>query len=176
MTGQPLYILAPFVPTPEEVVDHMLRLADVTSEDVVYDLGCGDGRVVIAAARKFGARGVGVDIEPYNISESQANARQAEVEDLTTFRVEDALAVDFSPATVITLYLVGWSTMKFKPLLARDARPGTRIVSHNYSLEGWEPMEVKTVVDADGKTHTLYLWVMGEYGEPRSRPVREAQD
>src|SRR6267143_474680 len=101
MTAPQRYILAPYVATPADVVDRMLRLAEVTNKDLVYDLGCGDGRMVIAAAKDFGARGVGVDIEPYWIEESMRKAKKAGVEHLTTFRVEDAMSVDLSPASVV---------------------------------------------------------------------------
>ena len=109
---EPLYILAPYVPTPLDVVERMLELAQVTSRDTIYDLGCGDGRIVITAARKYGARGVGVDIEQHWATESQTNAQQAGVEDLVTFSAADALTVDLTPATVVTLYLVEWSTAR----------------------------------------------------------------
>ena len=160
MTEEPRYILAPFVPTPHDVVDQMLMLANVTSEDLVYDLGCGDGRIIIAAARQCGARGLGVDIEPYWIEASQANARQTGVEHLVTFKLQDALTVDLSPATVLMLYLVHWSTTKFRPLITSMAKPGTRIVSHSFSMDNWAPVKVKKFVDANGDARTLYLWIV----------------
>ncbi len=154
-----MYILAPFVPTPPDVVDRVLSLAEVTSLDLVYDAGCGDGRIVIAAARRCGARGLGVDIEPHWIDESRAKARQAEVEHLVIFKVQDVLTLDFSPATVVFLYLVEWSTRKVEPLLKSMVRPGTRIVSLSFCMGNWEPAKVDRFVDANSAQRTLYLWI-----------------
>lgn len=150
--------LAPSAATPPDVVDRMLTLAKVGPRDVVYDLGCGDGRIVIAAAQKFGARGVGVDIEPALIAQAEAAAREAGVADRVTFRVQDAMTVDVRPATVVTLYLLAASNVKLRPVLTRQLRPGARIVSHNYPIGDWEPQTVDTFVDARGATRTLYLW------------------
>jgi hypothetical protein len=112
--------LAPFVPTPNDVVERMLTLAGVTEDDVVYDLGCGDGRIVIAAAREFGARGVGVDIDPQRIAEANANAEQAGVQHLVRFIEQDAMQVDVSDATVVTLYLLSSSNARLRPILTRQ--------------------------------------------------------
>jgi SAM-dependent methyltransferase len=150
--------LAPYVPTPSDVVDRMLVLAGVTAKDVVYDLGCGDGRIVIAAAQRYGARGVGVDIDPERVAESQANARKAGVEKLVTFRQQDALTVDVSPATVVTLYLLSASNLKLRPLLTRQLKPGARIVSHSFAMGDWEPAAVDRFQDSRGIERTLYLW------------------
>jgi SAM-dependent methyltransferase len=150
--------LAPYVPTPQEVVDRMLELAAVTSKDVVYDLGCGDGRIVITAARKYGARGVGVDIDPERIKESEANAKREAVEQLVSFKLQDAMTVDLSPATVVTLYLLSSSNLKLRPLLTRQLRPGARIVSHAFSMGDWEADKIDYFQDANGNTRTLYLW------------------
>jgi SAM-dependent methyltransferase len=152
------YSLAPYVPTPQDVAERMLELAQVTSKDVVYDLGCGDGRLVITAAKKYGARGVGVDIDPERIAESQANAKAAGVEQLVSFKLQDALEVDVSPATVITLYLLSSSNLKLRPILTRQLRPGARIVSHAFSMGDWRPDKVETFTDGNGSTRTLYLW------------------
>lgn len=149
---------APFVATPPDVVDRMLALAGVTSNDVVYDLGCGDGRIVIAAALKFGARGVGVDIDPELVARAQAEARAAGVADRATFAVQDAMTVDVTPATVVTLYLLAASNVKLRPMLTKQLRPGARIVSHNYPIGDWEPERVDTFKDARGTTRTLFLW------------------
>lgn len=157
--------LAPYVPTPQDVVERMLAMAGVTSQDVVYDLGCGDGRLVITAATKYGAHGVGVDIDPERIAESQANARKAGVEELVTFRVQDAMTVDVTPATVVTLYLLSSSNLKLRPLLTKQLKPGARIVSHAFSMGDWEPEKVDTFQDANGSTRTLYLWRAD--GKPR---------
>ena len=150
--------LAPFVPTPPDIVDRMLTLAEVTSKDVVYDLGSGDGRIPIAAAQKYGARGVGIDIDPQRIKESQDNARVAGVEKLVEFRLQDALTVDVSPATVVTLYLLSSSNLKLRPMLTKQLRPGARIVSHAFSMGDWEPLKVDDFRDSSGMVSTLYLW------------------
>ena len=151
--------LAPFIPTPEDVVDRMLSLASVTSADVVYDLGCGDGRIPIAAAKKHGAHGVGIDIDPKRIEESKANAKAAGVEHLVRFRVENALTADVSPATVVTLYLLSSSNQALRPLLQRQLKPGSRIVSHAFSMgSDWPADKVDQFVSARGDEVTLYLW------------------
>jgi len=159
LTLLPQQSLAPYVPTPEDVVERMLMLAEVNESDVVYDLGCGDGRIPIAAARKYGARGVGVDIDPRRIAESRANARAAGVEHLVEFRLEDALAVDVSPATVVTLYLLGSSNAKLRPLLTKQLRPGARVVSHAFSMgPTWPADRIDRFTTIRGDEITLYLW------------------
>jgi SAM-dependent methyltransferase len=150
--------LAPFVPTPEDVVDRMLALAGVTAHDVVYDLGCGDGRIVITAAERFGARGVGVDIDPQRIAESKANAERAGVSHLVTFIQQDAVEVDLSDATVVTLYLLSSSNMKLRPMLTTQLESDARIVSHAFAMGDWEPDQVDLFTDARGNTRKLYLW------------------
>ena len=159
-TRQPLGArsLAPFVATPMDVVDRMLTLAKVGPRDVVYDLGCGDGRIVIAAAQKFGARGVGVDIDARLINQAEANAKASGVADRVRFVVEDALEVDVSDATVVTLYLLSASNVKLRPILTKQLRRGARIVSHSFAIGDWEPDVVDTFVDAAGTSRTLYLW------------------
>ena len=149
---------APYVPTPPDVVNRMLALASVTSRDVVYDLGSGDGRIIIAAAQKLGARGVGVDIDPVRIAEAQRNAARAQVEHLVTFRLEDALDTDVSEATVVTLYLLSAQNVALRPILTRQLRPGARIVSHNFAMGDWEPDVVDVFTSADERSRTLYLW------------------
>lgn len=150
--------LAPFVPTPNDVVSRMLTLAGVTENDVVYDLGCGDGRIVIAAARDFGARGVGVDIDPQRIAEANANAEQAGVQHLVEFIEQDAMTVDVSDATVVTLYLLSSSNARLRPILTRQLPTGARIVSHAFSMGDWDPDVIDRFEDARGSTRTLYLW------------------
>lgn len=150
--------LAPFVPSPPEVVDRMLTLAKVGPGDVVYDLGCGDGRIVIAAAQKFGARGVGVDIDPRLVIQAEANAKAAGVQNRVKFLIEDAMKVDVSDATVVTLYLLSASNVKLRPLLTKQLRKGARIVSHSFAIGDWEPEVVDTFRDAAGTSRTLYLW------------------
>ena len=150
--------LAPYVPTPSDVVDRMLRLAKVGPRDVVYDLGCGDGRIVIAAAEKFGARGVGVDIDANLINQAEANAKAAGVSGRVKFLVQDAMTVDVSDATVVTLYLLSASNVKLRPILPRQLRRGARIVSHSFAMGDWEPEVVDTFRDTSGTSRTLYLW------------------
>jgi SAM-dependent methyltransferase len=151
--------LAPFVPTPEDVVHRMLVLAEVTKDDLVYDLGCGDGRIPIAAAKEYGARAVGVDIDPRRIEESVANAKAAAVEHLVEFRLQDAMTVDVSPATVVTLYLLSSSNARLRPILTRQLRPGARIVSHAFSMgPTWPADKIDRFTNARGDEVTLYLW------------------
>jgi SAM-dependent methyltransferase len=150
--------LAPYVPTPQEVVDRMLQLAAVAKNDVVYDLGCGDGRIPITAAKAYGARGIGVDIDPQRIAEANANAKQAGVAHLVAFRLQDAMTVDLSEATVVTLYLLSSSNLKLRPLLTKQLKPGARIVSHAFSMGDWQADKVDTFNDSAGNRRTLYLW------------------
>jgi SAM-dependent methyltransferase len=151
--------LAPYIATPEDVVDRMLTLAQVTHADVVYDLGCGDGRIPIAAAKKFGARGVGLDIDPKLIELAKANAAAAGVASLVQFRVENALKADVSPATVVTLFLLSSSNLELRPMLRRQLKPGARIVSHAFSMgPDWPADKVDQFVSARGDEVTLYLW------------------
>ncbi|HWP34000.1 MAG TPA: class I SAM-dependent methyltransferase [Thermodesulfobacteriota bacterium] len=145
----------PYVPTPEEVVDAMLKVANVTKNDIVYDLGSGDGRIVIAAAKKYGARGVGIEIDPERIREANENARKAGVEHLVRFVHGDIFTADFSEATVVTMYLLPSVNMRLRPRLLNELRPGTRIVSHSFDLGDWKPD--KTLV-VDGRT--VYFWVV----------------
>ena len=150
--------LAPFVPTPQDVVDRMLELAGVSGSDVVYDLGCGDGRIVITAAREFGARGVGIDIDPQRIAEANANAEREGVQHLVTFIEQDAMTVDVSDATVVTLYLLSSSNLKLRPRLTAQLPPGARIVSHAFSMGDWSADQVDRFTDLRGNTRTLFLW------------------
>lgn len=150
--------LAPYVATPEDVVERMLDLAEVKKGDVVYDLGCGDGRIPIAAARR-GARGVGIDIDPQRIDESNANAKAAGVTERVEFRVQDAMTVDVSPATVVTLYLLSSSNAKLRPMLTKQLKPGARVVSHAFSMGSlWPADKVDTFTNSRGDQVTLYLW------------------
>lgn len=150
--------LAPYVATPQDVVDRMLTLADVTAKDVVYDLGSGDGRIPITAAKKFGARGVGIEIDPQRIAESNANAKAAGVDALVTFKLQDAMTVDLSEATVVTLYLLSPSNLKLRPRLTRQLKPGARIVSHAFTMGDWQPDKVVDFADASGARRTLFVW------------------
>lgn len=151
----------PYVPTPNEVVAQMLQLANVQKSDVLYDLGSGDGRIVITAAQKYGTRGVGIDINPERISEANANARAAKVTDRVQFRQQDLFKTDLSEATVVTLYLLPDINVKLRPQLFKQLKPGTRIVSHDFDMGEWKP---ERVVQVQGPTrqHTLYYWVVPE--------------
>ena len=150
--------LAPYVPSPYDVVNRMLTLAEVTADDVVYDLGSGDGRIVITAAQRYGARGVGIDIDPQRIAESNANAERAGVQHLVEFIEMDVMEADVSEATVVTLYLLSSSNTRLRPILTRQLRPGARIVSHAFSMGDWEADVVDRYEDVRGHTRTLYLW------------------
>ncbi len=149
----------PYVPTPNEVVAQMLQLANVQKSDVLYDLGSGDGRIVVTAAQKYGTRGVGIDINPERISEANANARAAKVTDRVQFRQQDLFKTNLSEATVVTLYLLPDINVKLRPQLFKQLKPGTRIVSHDFDMGQWKP---ERVVQVQGPTrqHTLYYWVV----------------
>jgi len=150
--------LAPYVPTPHEVVDRMLVLAGVTKADVVIDLGCGDGRIPIAAAKQYGARGIGVDIDPQRIAEANVNAKVAGVEHLVTFKLQDAMKTDVSGASVVTTYLLSASNLKLRPLLTAQLKPGSRIVAHSFGMGDWTPEKVDSFADAEGRTRMLFLY------------------
>jgi len=152
--------LAPYVLTPMVVVEKMLEMAEVDSSDVVYDLGSGDGRIVITAAKKYGARGVGIDIDPRRILESRANAKKAGVENRVEFRLQDVTEADFSEATVVTLYLLTSSNVLMSPFLEDQLKPGSYVVSHNYKILGWEEKEVNFLMltGEDGKRYSIYLY------------------
>ena len=143
-----------YVPTPQRVVDEMLKLAGVQKGDVVYDLGCGDGRIVISAA-KLGARGVGVDIDPQRIKEANQNAQAAGVTDRVRFRQQDLFETDLKDATVVTLYLLPARLAKLRPKLWKELKPGTRIVSHDFELGDWAPQKKVEVGSS-----TLYFWTI----------------
>jgi SAM-dependent methyltransferase len=151
--------LAPFIPTPDDVVDRMLALAKVTRADVVYDLGSGDGRIPIAAAKKYGAKGVGLDIDPALVEVAKSNAKAAGVDGLVDFRVQNVLTADLAKATVVTLYLLSSSNERLRPMLMQQLKPGARIVSHAFSMgRDWPADAVDQFVSARGDEVTLYLW------------------
>jgi len=156
-----------YVPTPEEVVEKMLEMANVGKNDVVYDLGCGDGRIVITAAKKYGARGIGVDIDPQRIKESNENARIAGVADRVKFLQQDLFEIDFSEATVVTLYLLPALNLRLRPKLLRDLKPGSRIVSHAFDMGDWKPEKVVNVPGDIDQDRTIYYWVVPAGGENR---------
>lgn len=149
----------PYVPTPEVVVNEMLSLAKVGPEDVLYDLGSGDGRIPITAAQKFGTRGVGIDINPQRVQEANENAKKAGVTDQVKFRQQDLFESDFSEATVVTLYLLPDINLKLRPQLFEQLKPGTRVVSHDFDMGDWKPEQV-VEVKGPTRTHTLYYWTI----------------
>jgi len=153
--------LAPWVPTPQPVVDRMLEIASVSGKDVLYDIGCGDGRIVITAARRYGARGVGIDIDKAMIDESERDAVAAGVERQVKFLCMDATKADISEATVVSLYLLPESNALVRPLLDAQLRPKSRVVCHNYTIPGWEEKQVQseTVKDENGEDHYIYLYI-----------------
>jgi SAM-dependent methyltransferase len=145
----------PYVPTPYEVVDGMLELAKVVEEDIVYDLGCGDGRIVVQAAKKYGTRGVGVDSDPQRIKESNQNAKENMVTDKVKFYEKNLFETDLTEATVVTIYLLSEVNIKLRPKLFRELKPGSRVVSNSFDMDDWEP-EKREVVG----NRNLYLWIM----------------
>jgi SAM-dependent methyltransferase len=149
----------PYVPSKPEVVAAMLRMAKVAKDDVLYDLGCGDGRIVITAAQLYGTRGVGIDIDPERIRESKENASAAQVDHLVKFFEQDLFQADFHEATVVSLYLLTSVNLRLRPILLRQLRPGTRIVSHNYAMDTWKPDD-STVVMVSEQSHSVYFWVV----------------
>jgi methylase of polypeptide subunit release factors len=149
-----IQINPPYVRTPDKVVSAMLRLAGVKASDIVYDLGCGDGRIVIAAAKEYGAHGVGIDIDPERVQEARENARKAGVEALVKFEVNDLFAADIHSATVVALYLLPDVNLRLRPKLLKDLKPGTRVVSHDFQMGDWKP-DKHELVDA---ATNIYLW------------------
>jgi SAM-dependent methyltransferase len=145
----------PYVPTPQAVVDRMLTLAKVTADDFVIDLGSGDGRILITAAKKYGARGLGVDIDPRRIAEATANARKAGVEDRVTFRQQDLYQTSLGEATVLTMYLLQSINLKLRPRILKELPPGARVVSHAFHMGNWAPGRHEVVDDND-----VYLWIV----------------
>ena len=156
----------PYVPTTDAAVDAMLKLADIKPSDVVYDLGCGDGRIVIAAAKKFGTRGVGVDIDPARIREANENAKKAGVEKLVRFEEKDLFQADIHDANVVMLFLLNSVNFKLRPKLLGELKPGTRIVSNTFDMGDWKPDKESavdgTVDDDSSLSRHLYLWIVPE--------------
>ncbi len=170
----------PYVSTPEDIVLEMLKMADVGKDDLLYDLGCGDGRIVITAVKEMGCRGVGIDIDPIRIKESKENAIEARVSDRVEFILSDLFEADISQATVVTLYLLSRVNLKLRPKLFRELNPGTRVVSHDFDMGKWNPDQSKNmnndrndipiahdpfkpnsfVLDSNWDRHNIYLWVM----------------
>ena len=156
-TPQPqIQINAPYVRTPDHVVSAMLKLAGVKSSDLVYDLGCGDGRIVITAATQYGAHGVGIDIDPERIQEARTKALKAGVDALVRFEVNDLFAADIHNATVVMLYLLPDINLRLRPKLLKDLKPGTRVVSHDFNMGDWKP-DKQALVDVSTR---IYLWTI----------------
>lgn len=145
----------PYVPTPMPVVDAMLDMARVKTEDALYDLGCGDGRIVVRAASRFGCTGVGVDLNPDRVAEARANAASHKVTGRTRFEVGDVFEFDFSPATVVTMYLLPSVNLKLRPRLLKELKPGTRIVSHDFDMGDWAPEATR-----DSGRSRIFLWTV----------------
>ena len=145
----------PYVPTAMPVVDAMLDMAQVGKADIVYDLGCGDGRIVVRAATRFGCQGVGVDLNPERVKEAKANAAKARVTELTRFEVGDVFEFDFSAASVVTMYLLPSVNLKLRPRLLKELKPGTRLVSHDFHMGDWAAERTREV----GRSR-IYLWTI----------------
>jgi SAM-dependent methyltransferase len=163
MAQQPLKPLekkpeVPYEPTHEKVVAEMLKVAKVGRNDILYDLGSGDGRIVITAAKRFGTRGVGVDIDPARITEARENAVKAGVADKVKFLQQDLFETDIREATVVTLFLLPEVNLRLRPKLLSDLKPGTRVVSHNFGMGNWTPL--KTLKVRVPQEHTIYYWVV----------------
>ena len=163
MAQQPLKPLkkkpeVPYVPTHEKIVSEMLKVAKVGKNDILYDLGSGDGRIVITAAKRFGTRGVGVDIDPARITEARENAVKAGVANKVKFLQQDLFETDIREATVVTLFLLPEVNLRLRPKLLSDLKPGTRVVSHNFDMGNWTPL--KTLKVRVPQEHTIYYWVV----------------
>jgi hypothetical protein len=150
--------IVPYVPTPQEVVERMLELAQVKKGDIVYDLGSGDGRIVITAAQKYGVRAIGFEIDPERIKESQENIKKAGVGNLVEIRQQDIRTVDLSPASVLTMYLLPEVNLMIRPKIWKQMKPGSRIVSHDFDMGDWKPLKTENIKDGHNWDHTLYLW------------------
>jgi SAM-dependent methyltransferase len=154
--------IAPFVPTPQEVVDRMLELAQVSHGDLLYDLGSGDGRIVITAAKRYGAQAVGFEIDPALVTHSQRNIKEAGVEALAEIREQDIRTVNLSPASVVTMYLYPGANLRLRAAIMRQLKPGSRVVSHDFSMGDWKPYRVERMTDSAGLVRTIYLWRIGD--------------
>jgi SAM-dependent methyltransferase len=150
--------IAPFVTTPHEVVSRMLELAEIKKGDVLYDLGSGDGRIVVAAAKKFGIRAVGFEIDPGLVKDSRQLIKQAGLEELVEIREQDIRTVDFSPASVVTMHLYPAANLRLRPVLMRELKPGSRVISHDFGMGSWKPDRVERLQDIGGLSRTIYRW------------------
>ena len=150
--------IVPYVPTPQEVVERMLDLAQVKKGDVLYDLGSGDGRIVVTAAKKYGARAIGFEIDPQRIKESTENIKKAGVGHLVEIRQQDIRTVDLSPASVLTMYLLPEVNLMIRPNIWKQMKRGSRVVSHDFDMGDWKPLKTENMKDSSNWDHTLYLW------------------
>lgn len=148
----------PFVRSTPEVIDRMLEMARVNTGDVLYDIGSGDGAIVIRAAKKYGIKAIGIEIDQELVAKARQNAFREKVEHLVEFRAQDAFTVDVSPATVVTLYMLPEFNAKLRPILDRQLRPGSRVVSHDYLVEGWVPDQIDRVKGTFAHDHTVMLF------------------
>ena len=162
----------PYVPTPQAVVDEMLQLAKPTKADLLYDLGCGDGRIVVTAAKQFGTKGVGFDIDPARIRDSEANAQSAEVSGLASFRRQDLFTVSLAEPSVLTMYLLPSVNMKLRPKILAEMKPGTRVVSHAFTMEDWLPDQRSSVNGATSSSGSCPRTSAVPGRSPASRAVR----
>jgi len=150
--------IVPYVPTPQDVVEKMLEMAQVKKGDVVYDLGSGDGRIVVTAAKKYGVKAIGFEIDPERIKESHENIRKAGVGNLVEIRQQDIRTVDLSSASVLTMYLLPEVNLMIRPNIWKQMKPGSRVVSHDFDMADWKPVKTESIKDGSGWDHTLYLW------------------
>jgi cyclopropane fatty-acyl-phospholipid synthase-like methyltransferase len=160
----------PFVPSPPHVVQRMLEVAEIKKGDVLYDMGSGDGRIVIEAAKQFGVRGVGIDLNPDLVAKARENAAKEGVSHLVEFRAQDGLTVDISEATVVTLYMFKWFNNALRPKLQK-LKPGSRVVAHDFDIDDWKPTRIESVTaPKDGsdyaESRTLYIWIVGDTPMP----------
>ena len=154
--------IAPFVPTPPEVVSRMLELAEIKQGDVLYDLGSGDGRIVVAAAKQFGIRAVGFEVDPVLVKDSRQIIKRAGLEEFVEIREQDIRTVDFSAASVVTMYLYPAANLRLRPVLMRDLKPGSRVISHDFGMGSWKPDRVERLQDRAGLSRTIYRWRIAE--------------
>jgi SAM-dependent methyltransferase len=150
--------VAPFVPTPHDVVERMLELAEIKPEDILYDLGSGDGRIVIAAARRYGIKAIGFELDPSLVNRSRDSIKQAGLESLAEIHERDIRTVDLSGASVLTLYLYPGANLRLRAAIMSQLKPGSRVVSHDFGMGSWKPDRVERIKDSSGLMRTIYLW------------------
>ena len=155
----------PFVPSPMHVVNRMIEVAELKQSDILYDMGSGDGRIVIEAAKRYGVRGVGIDLNPDLVAKARENAKNEGVSHLVEFRAQDGLTVDISEATVVTLYMFKWFNNALRPKL-QQLKPGARVIAHDFDIDDWKPTRIESVKQPDdgsdyAESRTLYIWIVG---------------